>query len=224
MVSSISALRAMLVSEPVLAFERNGRVEAVSIDTLVNVVKPFASEGLELVVLTGCCTARLGAALRESAEVPHVICWETQVDDAAAKIFGEALARDLALQRSNLQPELAFGSACTAVTLETEPGQLDTGSSAWVQKFELNVDPNDRSRVDPGTGRLRAKPGAPRGRFAAGTPKLLRRHDHEPVALGEAATSISTPCTVRTDTSARLRRSKTEIDCPGSGSGDDCST
>ena len=60
---------AMLQSEPVLAFVGvGGAIEAVSIDTLVNTVRPHVLTGkLKLVVLTGCRTARLAAKLRELA-------------------------------------------------------------------------------------------------------------------------------------------------------------
>ena len=68
--------------------------------------------------------------------------------------------------------------------METEPGKLDTGLDGLVQKFELDVDPKDVTLVHPlprtgqpstiNDGRLRLHPGAPRGRLAAGTPKLLR--------------------------------------------------
>ena len=56
---------AMLQSEPVLAFVGvGGAVEAVSIATLVETVRPHVLTGkLQLVVLTGCCTARLATTL-----------------------------------------------------------------------------------------------------------------------------------------------------------------
>ena len=68
---------------------------------------------------------------------------------------------------------MAFEKARLAVCSETEPGNLDTGRGAWVQKFELDVDPMDAALVDQTTYRLLHHPGAPRGRLAAGTPKQL---------------------------------------------------
>ena len=62
--------------------------------------------------------------------------------------------------------------ARTAVCTVTEPGKLDTGLDALVQKFELDINPKDATKVHK--GRLRRPPGAPRGPLAAGTPKLLR--------------------------------------------------
>ena len=127
---------------------------------------------LELIVLTGCCTDQLAAALRERAFVPHVLCWETVLDDEAGRLFGDAFAKAIAARS---EPPDAFEKARLAVTTVTEPGHLDTGLAVeGVQKFELDVDPKDSARVDQATGRLLHHPGALRGRLAAGTPKLLR--------------------------------------------------
>ena len=127
---------------------------------------------LELIVLTGCCTTRLAAALRERAFVPYVLCWETVLNDEAGRIFGQAFATAVAARS---EPPDAFDKARLAVTTVTEPGHLDTGLAVeGVQKFELDVDPEDSARVDKATGRLLHHPGAHRGRLAAGTPKLLR--------------------------------------------------
>ena len=92
-------------SEPALAFVGvGGAIEAVSIDTLVGIVRPRVITGmLKLIVLTGCCTARLAAALRERAFVPHVLCWETVLSDEAGRIFGTAFAQAVA---SNPNPNL----------------------------------------------------------------------------------------------------------------------
>ena len=89
---------AMLQSEPVLAFVgAGGAMEAVSIATLVDTVRPHVLTGkLELIVLTGCCTARLAAKLRELACVPYVVCWETVLEDTAGRIFGTAFAQAVA--------------------------------------------------------------------------------------------------------------------------------
>ena len=163
---------AMLHGEPVLAFERDGQLEVVSIDTLVNTVRPHVKSGqLKLVVLTGCCTSRLALALHERAGVPDVIAWETKLEDRAGKAFGasfaEVTARQL-LHGGRLDPKAAFEAACTAVTTLTEPGTLDNGHAGLVQQFELFVDPKDSTRVLQATGRLITGPG--QGRIAAGTP------------------------------------------------------
>ena len=77
---------------------------------------------------------------------------------------------------------MAFQEARRRVCTETEPGNLDNRLSAQVQKFELDVDPKDATKVHPKSRRLLDHPGAPRGRLASGTPKLLcfestRLHD-----------------------------------------------
>ena len=87
---------AMLQGEPVLAFESDGRLEAVSIDTLVNTVRQHT--GLRLIVLTGCCTARLGQRLLDGTSVADVVCWDTRVHDDAAKLFGQKFADVLSRQ------------------------------------------------------------------------------------------------------------------------------
>ena len=96
---------AMLQSEPVLAFVGvGGAVEAVSIATLVETVRPHVLTGkLQLIVLTGCCTARLATKLRKQAFVPYVVCWETVLNDEAGRIFGTAFAQAVA---SNPDPNL----------------------------------------------------------------------------------------------------------------------
>ena len=163
---------AMLHSEPTLAFvAANGQLEAVSIDTIVATVKPHVLNGdLKLILLTGCRTAQLASALHDHAFVPYVACWETVLDDEAGRIFGTAFALAHA---EGATPPLAFEAARTAVLIEREPGMLDTGMTALVQKFELDIDPLDVSLVFPDTGRLRTHPGASCGRLAAGTPKLM---------------------------------------------------
>ena len=105
---------AMLQSEPVLAFVGvGGAIEAVSIDTLVNTVRPHVLTGkLKLVVLTGCRTARLAAKLRELAFVPYVVCWETVLNDEAGRIFGTAFAQAVA-STPNPDPNLTLTLALT---------------------------------------------------------------------------------------------------------------
>ena len=179
---------AMLQSELVLAFVGvGGEAEVVSVDTLMGIVRPHVLTGkLKLIVLNGVRTARLAAALRERASVPYVVCWETVVFDDAARIFGTAFAQAIA---DGAEPPVAFEKARTAVCAVTEPGNLDTGPGARVQKFDLDVDPMDGSRVNARDGRLRHHPGAPRGRIAAGIPKLFRfEFSFESTALHDVPT------------------------------------
>ena len=134
---------ASLQDERVLAFaSADGEYESISIDALAELVWPHVTRGLGLVVLTGCCTSQLAIALRDLASVPCVVCWETLVADEAARAFGRELACKLS---SDVDIELAFSAARTAVTCLTEQGNLN-GWAGQVQKFEL-ADPRDASRV-----------------------------------------------------------------------------
>ena len=101
---------AMLQSEPVLAFVgEGGAVEVVSIATLVDTVRPHVLTGkLQLIVLTGCCTARLATRLRELACVPYVVCWETVLNDEAGLIFGTAFAQAASRLTLTLTPNLTL--------------------------------------------------------------------------------------------------------------------
>jgi hypothetical protein len=159
---------AMLKGEAVLAFEKDGELETVSIQTLVDTVRPYGKSGqLKLVVLTGCCTLPLATALHERAGVADVVCWSTALHDKAGAIFGEAFANTTALQGARLQPSAALAAARAAVETPTEAGQLDNVNlNAQVQIFELDVDPRDASRVDPNSGRIFTS-----GRLAAGIPE-----------------------------------------------------
>ena len=156
-------------SETTLAFVgADGAIETVSVDALINTVRPHLGAGkLELIVLNADLTTRLAAELNEQA---FVIYWETLVHDEAVRTFSTALARSLA---SGAEPPDAFKRARAAVCMVTEPGHLDSGLGSSVQKFELDVDPRDATKVDRRTARLLHHPGAPRGRYAAGTPRLL---------------------------------------------------
>lgn len=171
----------------------------VSIDTLVRTVRPHVQHGkLQLIVLTGCCTVRLGRALIESTNIRDVVCWETVVADDAARCFGVAFAEAVALQAC--QPEVdvadAFDVAQVAIQIEREEGQLDTGLEGLVQKYDL-VDPLDpklvNQRGEPNAGRCRTFPGKPRGRLAAGVPKHL--HGKSPAASPKRTRSRAAPST-----------------------------
>lgn len=166
----------LLAGEAVLAFadKASGRLQAVSISTLVQIVRPHVQRGkLRLVMLTGCRTAALAQQLRERAFVPYVLCWETLLLDDAGVVFDQAFASALCAGRG---PQRAYEMACRAVTTVTEPGRLDTGEASIVQKYELHVDPSDRRLVDPASGRLLLSTGPRgegRGRLAVGKPRLL---------------------------------------------------
>ena len=172
---------APLQGEKVPAFVYAGSLQAVSIDTLVEIVKPHVLSGdLEMIIFTGCCTFELARQLHERALVPYCVCWASVLYDPAGPPFGEGCAKALAAGKT---PQEAFDAGCAAVHSVTELGYLDTGVQSQVQKFELNVDPMDTSKVFPRNlpderraHRCRLKsyaPNARRGRIAAGVPRLL---------------------------------------------------
>ena len=164
---------ARLQGEDVLAFATPNGLQAVSINTLVSIVRRHVLQGsLEYVVLAGCCTLEVARALQEQACVPQIMCWETLVHDEAGMIFGQEFSRTMATSSSVQE---AFEAARKAVHKKTESGYLDTLVPCLVQKFELDVDPRDRNLVDR-SGRLIRHLGIP-GPIAAGTPRLLLPDD-----------------------------------------------
>ena len=173
---------APLLGETVPGFVDAGGLQAVSISTLVEVIRAHVLKGyLQMVVFTGCCTLELAKALHERALVPFCVCWASVLSDAAGPAFGAGFASSYAAGET---PLVDFDAACTAVHMQTEPGYLDSAGStpgleSSVQKYELWVDPKDAALVfpkhHPDAGRLRSFPaGAHRGRIAAGVPKLIQ--------------------------------------------------
>ena len=131
---------ALLQSEPVLAFVgAGGAMEAVSIATLVDTVRPHVLTGkLQLIVLTGCCTARLAAKLRELACVPYVVCWETLLHDKAGRIFGTAFAQAVA-SNPHPDPNLTLTDTLTL----THPHPHPNPSPSPSPSPNPNPNPND---------------------------------------------------------------------------------
>ena len=134
---------AQLQSEHVPAFDHAGRIQSVSIDAVVQTVKPHAMHGkLELIVLNGCCTYELAKALHEQAMVPNVVCWQTRALDGAASLFGQAFTLSWLKQGVDIgvdgrRSDAAFFDARAQVLRETEQGELDNGLVADVQKYAL---------------------------------------------------------------------------------------
>jgi len=158
----------------------NGEIAAVSIDTLIKVVKPHAHK-LRLVVLMGCKTEHLAKELRKVG-IQYVICWRSKVADSAGPVFGSALAAGLAgaeLKRSTIKR--AFEDAKMELLLETEPACIAGGPVRRVQKYKL-VDPESiyvhqdgvhKGRVAVGDKLIHGKVVQPRGEIAAGIPLFL---------------------------------------------------
>jgi len=87
---------------------------------------------LELVFLNGCCSEGLGQAVR-AAGVATVVCWRTQVEDHAARIFSKAFFE---ARRAGRGIAHAFEDAKAAVLTVTQPGQSD-GLSTDVPVYEI---------------------------------------------------------------------------------------
>ena len=164
---------AKLCGERVPAFMFGSGMESVSISALAEMARKHVERGsLKLVVFTGCQTLQLGLAMRRVGLVECVSCWETAFSDEAGPAFGSAFARAIANGKT---PQEAQDDACAALVAVREPGSLDSGHFASVQKFELDVDPSDARRVHqsgPKVGRLIQLNGV-HARVAAGVPTLL---------------------------------------------------
>ena len=177
------------MAEKLPLFMKDGLPEAHSCEAIVNAFsKAWATTGPPCVlVLNGCCTLELGKQL--GRVVPYVVCWETIVNSAAAKIFGTQLAQSLVtsdLHKRDGMVKQAYRDARAAVLKTQVRGQLENGTPALIPRYALDVDPLDRTKVHvhhwackregPGCckrqGRLFTER-ATKGPYAAGTPRLL---------------------------------------------------
>ena len=100
--------------------------------TIMRLATPSHGGCLELVVLNGCCSEPLGRAAH-NAGVPSVVCWKTQAEDSAARIFTLALFTALENGRSTAD---AFDDAKTAVMCVTRKGKI-AGLNTMIPKYEL---------------------------------------------------------------------------------------
>ena len=170
-----------LDGQRVLVFCNSGGLEAVDAET---VVRLFCNA--QLVVLNGCKSLELGAALA-AAGVGNVACWETLAYDPASKLFASAFWRamesssraDGSTLRSDVRS--AFERGKDAIMTATKAGgNLETesgGAPASTPRYAL-VDPQDSARVQQvGMARGRCLSTAGEGlsdRFAVGVPILLQ--------------------------------------------------
>ena len=77
------------------------------------------------------------------------------------------MAKQIFDDQPKLDPAAAFAAACAAVHAVTEPGKLDTGLPGQVQKYQLHVNPQDKTLVKK-NGRIKST-----DRLAAGSPVHL---------------------------------------------------
>ena len=138
-----------------------------------------ASPSLQLCFLNGCNTEGLGLRIR-AAGVDHVVCWRTETEDKAAKLFATAFYESH-YSRSR-PPAAAFADACNLV------------QAATARAFEADGSPMLRSTAD-GTlvavnkplyefRRLEEPPSMPDGYL---NPKFTQQNAGEPILLPVAA-------------------------------------
>ena len=120
-----------------------------------------SSSGIELVVLNGCESEKLGRACRDH-KVPYVVCWRTMVSDEAAYLFARGFFRALGSSgRLHDDYRRAFDAGKSAVTQKTRLVATDNGNT-YVPYFALR----DPAPLMP-SGVL------PNGSYAGGLPVLL---------------------------------------------------
>ena len=142
-------------------------VQDVSMEEISAIVASAVADGkLKVVVLNACRTLKLAEALRSSAGVPFVVCWEGEVADEAAMIFGTALA-------SHVSKGVAYEEAFKRARKAVEAGgkwKLEEPQLEEPQLIEPRLPPAERP-------------------WAAGVPRILvREAPHVPLAsLGAGA-------------------------------------
>ena len=155
-----------------------GRMTFVSAETVVSILKEH--RGLEFVFINGCESLHLGKALRDGG-VPHVVCWETKVEDTPAYHFAVEFYR--ALNSNNCED---YRGAFEAAKLAVESSLLRKGAEAglrdiMIPKFELRR---------PGSPPIRACNPPPR---AAGVPVYLSTTESRDDALQTNPSHVKVP-------------------------------
>jgi len=167
----------------------SGGLAAVEPQSVKQMLGGVAKRGvLELVFLNGCDTKALGDEVIK-AGVPFVLCWESKVEDRAAKIFSVAFFKSLQQslnQGAEPDYEAAFESAQASVTSSvTRPGVWASGLHGQVPKYELRAPELDAAGKDWSVSRADYRPTP----VAAGVPRLLRQHHippSEPVKISRS--------------------------------------
>ena len=152
---------AQLGQQQVLGFTSpTGGLQLVGHAAIAGMFMPVAGpDALRLVSLDACCTEQLGMAIHQ-AGVPVVVCWRTELEDTAGRIFGHAFY-DACAQGCTERD--AFDRAAQALRLITRSGTINNGQlAAHVPKYEL------RGPAEPAN----ATGFAPLP-FAAGVPVLI---------------------------------------------------
>lgn len=134
-------------------------------DVIIDVLSAQALERLEIVVLNGCCSEKLGAAVASRGVA--AVCWTTRLLDGAAGLFSTALFQDLTMELDQGCAVLgrrrmwkAFEQAKLAVSAKERPtGSSDCHLASRGDMYAM-VDPdNPAVQVD--------------GCFGVGVPRLM---------------------------------------------------
>ena len=138
-------------------------LEAVSNDAIGLLISEQPQ--LKLVVLNGCKTQQLAQTLHDCG-VPFVVCWETRVNDHAARLFVAEFAAVLqeSLRRGDPPAEDTVVDAFNKGRLAIAAPQYSKAKKTRVQRFQEG-DPDACAWRD---GRMES------GYFAAGKPLLLK--------------------------------------------------
>ena len=114
----------------------DGELSLVSPSAIVELLgahSPRAGGKLELVFLSDGNEA-LAQSLHAEAAIPVVVSLNAPFHDAAACIFEDAFFKNLAATNDYRR---AFAAARLALLLASKPGQLDTGKTSEVPKYQL---------------------------------------------------------------------------------------
>jgi hypothetical protein len=133
-----------------------------STDELVRVLS--VEPPLELIFLNACHSAGIAARLKAETRARCVVCWTTEVVDAAAYLFARAFFQECASQQradtGAIDWQQAFDAGESAMTSATRRVRVNAHSEPVVRPYFAIADPSDRTMLDD-------------GRWAAGVPHLL---------------------------------------------------
>ncbi len=136
-----------------------GELETVPPQTLAELLGEHAvghGGALELVFLNGCNSDSLGRAVH-AAGVPHVVCWQTQCADGAARIFARTFFQASA---QGCTYEQAFEEAKRGVLGTTRRAAASGGPRVPMYELRARHTPPQQSFLHPSP-------------IAAGIPVLL---------------------------------------------------
>eukprot|EP00939_MAST-03C_sp_MAST-3C-sp1_P003800 g3800.t1 len=136
-----------LGDETILFVDDYGNTSIVPANEIVELIA-MRKDTLELVVLNGCCSEKMAAALARKG-VRCVVGWKTTVDDDAAKLFADGW--HAAWIRGDT-PSVAFERAKKSVTTTTFDPPLDLKGKKINQYILMDPDSSKIKKRDPKHG------------------------------------------------------------------------